>query len=131
MITMASLATMLLLQTVPSLAVAEPTVSTVTIVAVGERPPFASGYIKTSVLVLGRSDEGTVRVYYMISYGPEQPLPPLGRRCSIRHSPGRLEMVGGLEIVPFLIGEEFDAFECGPAPSHDELIQSEWRRQPD
>ena len=131
MTTFASLAMMLLLQTAPSPAVAEPTISTVTIVAVGERPFAASGVFKFSVLILGSDDQGTVRPYYLIYMGEHQTLPPLGGRCTFLHGPARLEMVGGLTVTPFLTGEEFDSFDCDPAPSHEKLIQSGWRLQPD
>lgn len=126
---LAALATLLLLQTPPSRVVHPETVSTVTIVAIGEKPLAASGVFKFSVLILGRDDAGGVRPYYVTYFGPDQPLPPMGSRCTFRHSPGRLEIVQGLEITPFLIGEEIDAFECGPAPSRDELIQSGFSRR--
>lgn len=126
-----SIAMMLLLQTAPSQPVTDGASHTVTIVGVGGRPPFGSGYIKTSVLVLARDDDGDVRSYFMIYSGEGQVLPALGSRCTFTSRPGRLEMVGGMDIAPFLIGEEFETFECGPSPTFEELIQSEWRRHPD
>ena len=128
MTTIASLA-MMLLFTVPPHPLTDPTMSTVTIVGVGERPQFASGTIKTSVLVLGRNERGNVRTYYLTYFGVDQVLPGLGSRCTFTHHLGRLEHVGGLEIIPFLTGEEFEAFECGPTPPLEDLIQSEWLRQ--
>jgi hypothetical protein len=129
--TTASLLMMLLLQTAPPPPVEEPTVSVVTIVGVGARPQFGSGIIKSSVLVLGRDEEGVTSPYYMIYFGADQALPALGSRCTITHHPGRLEYVGGLEIAPFLTGEEFEDIECGPAPTFEAFAQSEWRRQRD
>ena len=131
MATTVSLMMTLALQAVPAPTIAEPTVSVVTIVGVGERPEFGSGIIKSSVLVLGRDEKGVTRSYYMTYFGADQPLPALGSRCTIGHSPGRLEHVGGLQTTPFLIGEEFEDIECGPAPSLEDFAQSEWRRQAD
>lgn len=129
MTTIASLA-MMLLFTMPLHPSTDPAVSKVTIVGVGERPQFASGIVKTSVLVLGRNEQGNVIDYYLTYSGAGQVLPGLGSRCIFTHRPGRLENVGGIEIAPFLTGEEFEAFECGPTPPLEDLIQSEWLRQP-
>lgn len=129
MTTIAFLA-MTLLFSVPSHPFTDPEVSAVTIVGVGERPQFASGIVKTSVLVLGRNEQGNITSYYLTYSGADQVLPGLGSRCTFTHRPGRLEHVGGLEIAPFLTGKEFEAFECGPTPPLEDLIQSEWLRQP-
>ena len=129
MTTIASLAMTLLFAMAPH-PLSDPTLSTVTVVGVGERPKFASGIMKTSVLVLGRNEQGEVRTYYLTYSGPDQDLPGLGSRCTFTHHLGRLEHVGGVEITPFLTGEEFEAFECGPTPPLKDLIQSEWLRQP-
>ena len=129
MTTTASLVMMLVLHAVSAPTIAEPTVSEVTIVGVGDRPEFGSGYIKVSVLVLGRDDHGIIRTYFMTYMG--QPLPVLGSRCTIAHFPGRVEYVPRLQTAPFLRGEEFEDIECDPAPSLEDFAQSEWRRQPD
>lgn len=130
MTAIASLA-MTLLFTVPPHPLPDPAVSTVTIVGIGERPRYASGIMKTSVLVLGRDEQANVRTYYLVYFGADQVLPGLGSRCTFTHQLGRLEHVGGLEITPFLIGEEFETFECGPTPPFEDLVRSEWLRQPD
>ena len=127
----AALAIIVLLQALPSPPVTERHISSVTIVGVGQRQTAPSGVLKTSVLVLGRSDEGIIRPYYLTYSGAGQVLPSIGSRCTIAHHSGRLEVVGGLEIAPLLVGEEFEDFECGPAPSVEEWIQFEWRRQTD
>jgi hypothetical protein len=85
--------------------------SSITVVGIGPKPDWASG---TSILILGRSDDGDIDPYYLTFHGDEEPVPPLGGRCLIRHSRHRLEIVGGLQAAPWLKGEMFEEFDCTP-----------------
>lgn len=93
--------------------------STITIVGIGPKPDWASGIAWTSILILGQSADGDIAPYYLTFHGEDEPVPPLGGRCTIRHSPYRLEIVGGVQTRPGLKGELFDDFDCTPPPEPD------------
>lgn len=91
------------------------TESTVTVVGVGPKPTFDSGYVMATVLVLGQSADGDVDPYYLIHFSAESPVPAVGARCTLWHSDYPLEVVGGLEIPRGLKGQVFSRFECSAA----------------
>lgn len=88
--------------------------STITVVGIGPKPDWASGVTWTTILILGRSDDGDIDPYYLTFHGDDEPVPPLGGLCLIRHSRYRLEIVGGLQTAPWLRGETFEDFDCTP-----------------
>lgn len=100
----------------------------VAIVGVGEAPPVGSGVIHVTRLILGRADDGVVEPYYLTWLGEQTPTPPLGSNCVLRHRRGVLEAVGGLEVQPLQQGQIVADFDCGPAPTRDEMIRR--NRQP-
>lgn len=86
--------------------------SSITVVGIGPKPGWASGVTWTTILILGRSEDGDIDPYYLTFHGDDEPVPPLGGRCLIRHSRYRLEIVGGLQTAPWLKGETFEDFDC-------------------
>lgn len=93
--------------------------STITVVGIGPKPGWASGIAWTSILILGQSADGDIDPYFLTYHGEQEPVPPLGGRCTILHAPYRLELVGGLQARPGLKGELFEDFECIPPPEPD------------
>lgn len=77
----------------------------------GPSPGVDSGILMTAVLVLGRTDDGALRPFFVPFMGPDEPMPALGARCTFQHSPGRPDFVGGLESAD-LSGEVVERFEC-------------------
>lgn len=97
--------------------------TTVEIVAIGEAPGVGSGIIHVTWLILGRSEDGKVESYYLLPDGDGASIPMPGNRCLLHHRTGVLEMVGGRQTQPVPQGEIISAFECGSAPSQEELIR--------
>lgn len=97
--------------------------ATVVMVGVGDKPPFPSGIVHTSTLLLGQSEEGDIDPYYLTYFGEEFPVPPLGSRCLIEYRPGRLELVGGLSVRPLDKGDYISSFDCSPPPSREDMAR--------
>lgn len=90
----------------------------INVVAIGESPQAASGYVWTSTLLLGQDENGDIDPYFVTYHGPNgSSLPPLCGRCTIRYTTGhRLEIVGGLWTRRGLEGAFIQDFECSPSP---------------
>jgi hypothetical protein len=69
----------------------------------------------TTVLILGRTEDGDTDPYYLIHSGETEPAPPVGGRCRVWYRRTNLEIVGGLAITPGLPGSVFENFDCMPA----------------
>ncbi|WP_420478182.1 hypothetical protein [Brevundimonas sp. FT23028] len=91
----------------------------VTIVEVGQSPEVPSGHLHTATRVLGQTDEGEIRPYYMTFRGPRYPVPQVGRRCALHHSTAGHTVHVGPSMDQVRDVEVFWEFECEPAPSTD------------
>lgn len=88
----------------------------VTIVEAGQSPEVLSGHLHTATRILGQTDEGEIRPYYMTFRGPRYPVPQIGSRCVLRHSTVSRPVHVGPSMDQVMDVEVFWEFECEPAP---------------
>lgn len=89
----------------------------VTVAARSASPGVGTGYLMTTVLIVGVDDAGKAGAYF-IPFGIQQRYPSVGTRCRFKYSDGQPDVVGGgFEFATMVRLPVVSEFECDATDS--------------